>query len=101
MMRTITEFNGHITPGFIKGADIAWFASHRHGTDGANEPYAYSYLFTYPIDLSPGAKTLTLPANEKIRIVAITIANEPVGIDPAEPLYDTLTAPASESASDR
>jgi alpha-mannosidase len=94
MMRTITEFDGHITPGFIKRADIGWFASHRHGTDGANEPYAYSYLFAYPINLASGAKTLTLPSNEKIRILAITVANEPIGVDPAQPLYDTLSAPA-------
>jgi alpha-mannosidase len=97
MMRTITEFNGQITPGFIKRADVGWFASHRHGTDGANEPYAYSYLFAYPIDLPSGAKTLTLPTNEKIRVLAVTVANEPGGVDPAQPLYDTLTTSAAQS----
>ena len=34
-----------ITPGFIKHADVAWFASHRHNADGTNALYSYSYLF--------------------------------------------------------
>jgi alpha-mannosidase len=66
-----------LTPGYIKPAHVAWFASHHHDAEGANEPYQYSYLFAYPIDLPAGAKTLTLPANDKIRIMAISVANEP------------------------
>jgi alpha-mannosidase len=95
MQRTRTRVDAYgemtgITPAFIKRAPVAWFASHRHAADGANEPYAYSYLFAYPIDLPAGAKTLTLPNNERIRILAITVANEPGEIKPAQPLYDTL-----------
>ncbi|HEU4933621.1 MAG TPA: glycoside hydrolase family 38 C-terminal domain-containing protein, partial [Pyrinomonadaceae bacterium] len=52
-----------ITPGFIKRAPVAWFASHRHTPDGKNEAYAYSYLFAYTIEVPAGAKTLTLPNN--------------------------------------
>jgi len=79
-----------IRPGFIKRADIAWFASHRHNTDGSPEAYAYSYLFAYPIDVPPGARTLTLPDNDRIRILAISVADDPATIWPAHPLYDTL-----------
>ena len=46
--RTRTDPYGEMVglkPGFIKRADVAWFASHRHTAGGANEPYAYSYLF--------------------------------------------------------
>jgi alpha-mannosidase len=78
-----------ITPGFIKRADLAWFASHHHNADGTNALYSYSYLFAYAIDTA-GAKTLTLPNNDKIRILAITVADEPSTAHPAEPLYDTL-----------
>ena len=78
-----------ITPGFIKRAPIAWFASHHHTSDGANVPYAYSYLFAYALDLPPGADTLTLPDNDKIRIFAISISSEPAQTHPAQPLYDT------------
>jgi len=79
-----------ITPGFIKRAPLAWFASHRHTADGANEYYAYSYLFAYAVDLPPKARTIILPSNEKIRIMAITLANESGRVRPAQPLYDTL-----------
>jgi alpha-mannosidase len=64
-----------ITPGFIKPAPLAWFASHRHTPAGVNEAYAYSYLFAYTIDVPAGAKTLTLPQNEHVRILAITGSN--------------------------
>ncbi|MGH7485441.1 MAG: glycosyl hydrolase-related protein, partial [bacterium] len=88
--RTVLEFNGVITPGFIKRAPIAWFASHRHAKDGANEPYSYSYLFAYAIDAPEGAKTLTLPDDSTIRILAVTAAKQNPEIRPAAPLYDTL-----------
>jgi len=89
-MRTVMEFAGKITPGFIKRDDVAWFASHLHSADGTFDPYSYSYLFAYPIDLPPNARTLTLPNNERIRILAITVANESGQVKPAGPLYDTL-----------
>ncbi len=77
-------------PGFIKRADIAWFTSQRRAADGSAEPYAYSYLFAYAIDLPAGARTLTLPDNDRIRILAVTVADEPWTIRPVQPLYDTL-----------
>ena len=79
-----------ITPGFIKRAPIAWFASHHHNPDGTNEAYAYSYLFAYTIDVDTNAKTLTLPVNDKIRILAITSSAERRDVKPAQALYDTL-----------
>ena len=79
-----------LRPGFIKRADIAWFSSQRHTPDGAAEPYAYSYLFAYAIDLPAGARTITLPDNDRIRILAMTVADEPWVVTPAQPLYDTL-----------
>jgi len=79
-----------LKPGFIKRADVAWFSSERRGVDGNNEPYAYSYLFAHALDIPPGARTLVLPENERIRILAITVADEPWIVRPVQPLYDTL-----------
>jgi len=73
--RTVTEFAG-LTPAFLKPAPIAWFASHHHDPRGANVPYAYSYLFDTAFDVPLGATTLTLPDNDKIRILAITMSKE-------------------------
>jgi alpha-mannosidase len=79
-----------LRPGFVKDASVAWFASHRHTADGANVPYSYSYLFAYPIDLPVGAQSITLPNNEKIRILAISAAEESAPLVAAQPLFDTL-----------
>jgi len=79
-----------MTPGFIKPADLAWYCTHHHTADGLNEPYQYSYLFAYGIDLPAGTKTITLPNNDKIRILAISAADEGPLLKPAQPLYDTL-----------
>ena len=88
--RTELEFTGQITPGFIKRAPIAWFCDHRHTADGKNEAYSYSYLFSYAMALPPGTKTVTLPDNDKVRVLAISVAREPGVTHPAAPLYDTL-----------
>jgi alpha-mannosidase len=87
-----------IRPGFIKRADLAWYCSHHHNAAGENVPYSYSYLFAYPIDLPPGAKTITLPDNDKIRVLAISVADENAEVRPAQPLYDVLPSPLSSGA---
>jgi hypothetical protein len=77
-----------ITNAYVKRDNIAWYASHRHSPK-ANDAYQYSYLYKYEIDLPKGAKTVTLPANEKIKVFGITVAkkaNEDVA--PLQPLYD-------------
>ena len=79
-----------IKPGFIKRADLAWYCSHHHNAAGENVPYSYSYLFAYPIDLPAGAKAVTLPDNDKIRIMAISVADENEAVTPVQPLYDVL-----------
>jgi alpha-mannosidase len=76
--------------GFVKPAALAWYASHHHTADGLNQPYQYSYLFAYSADLKPNERTLTLPDNSKIRILAISVAQENPQLDPAHPLFDTL-----------
>ena len=80
-----------LTPGFIKRAPVAWFASHRHNPNGSNEPYAYSYLFGYQIDVPANATSIKLPDNDKIRILAITATQQPAAVVPAHPLYDVLS----------
>ncbi|HEX8335824.1 MAG TPA: glycoside hydrolase family 38 C-terminal domain-containing protein, partial [Pyrinomonadaceae bacterium] len=79
-----------VKPGFIKPAPIAWFASHRHGADGRSEAYAYSYLFAYALDIPAGAKTLTLPDDERVRVLAVTVSDESGAVRPAQPLFDSL-----------
>ena len=82
-----------LTPGFIKRADLAWYCSHHHNVAGTNVSYAYSYLFGYAIDMPSGTKTIKLPDNDKVRILAISVADENPAVQPAQPLYDVLPSP--------
>jgi len=84
-----------IKPGYIKRAGLAWYCSHHHNAAGENVPYSYSYLFAYPIDLPAGTKTITLPDNDRIRILAISVAEENPAVKSAQPLYDVLPSPRS------
>jgi alpha-mannosidase len=89
-----------LQPGYIKRANLAWFASHHHTPDGLNQPYAYSYLFGYTMELPPHATTLTLPKNSSIRILAISVARQEPDATPAQPLYDTLSSSDVNSTGD-
>jgi alpha-mannosidase len=84
---THEEFTG-LTPGFIKPAPVAWYASHRHASDGSNEAYAYSYLFAYRLEVPAGVSTLKLPDNKDLKILSVSVANEAGAILPAQPLVD-------------
>jgi alpha-mannosidase len=79
-----------IRPGFVKPAPVAWFASHRHDAAGLSEAYAYSYLFAYALDVPQGARTLTLPDDERVRVLAVTVSDEGGVVRPAQALFDTL-----------
>ena len=69
---------------------LAWYAAHHHTPEGLNEPYAYSYLFAYAIDMPAHAATLVLPKNDNIRVLAVSVVREETQVAPAQPLYDTL-----------
>ncbi len=84
-----------LRPGFIKRADVAWYASHHHDAHGKNIPYSYAYLFGYSMDLPAGAKTLKLPTNPSIRILAVSVAEENPAATPVQPLYDVLPSPTA------
>jgi alpha-mannosidase len=75
---------------YSKTGNIAWFASHRHiAYPTKNDAYQYSYIFKYEISIPAGAKVLTLPTNQNIRIFAITVANNGNdNVKMLQPLYD-------------
>lgn len=79
-----------LRPGYIKPATLAWYTSHHHTANGLNEPYQYSYVFVYALDLPAGAKTVTLPENPHIHILGMSVAQDEPAVTPAQPLFDTL-----------
>jgi alpha-mannosidase len=75
---------------FTKRDNIAWFASHCHvAYPTRNDAYKYCYMFKYEITIPKGAKSLTLPSNQNIRIFAISVANnDNDDLNVLQPLYD-------------
>lgn len=52
------------------------------------------------MELPRGAKTLVLPSNPAIRVMAVTAAKVSAVVKPAQPLYDVLgTAKADQEPS--
>ncbi|MFI5385818.1 MAG: glycoside hydrolase family 38 C-terminal domain-containing protein [Fimbriimonadales bacterium] len=79
-----------LEPGYVKPGEVAWFASHSHTPDG-NTFYEYTYLYKIGFDIPAGAKTLTLPNDPAIKIMAITVARGTHDqAKPASPLSDDL-----------
>jgi alpha-mannosidase len=85
----VDEFAG-LEPAYVKRAPVAWFASHHHDAEGVNQPYAYAYLYAYCLEVPAGARTLTLPNDPSIRILAVTVSGGGVPLRPVQPLYDVL-----------
>jgi alpha-mannosidase len=80
-----------LVPGYVRQAEVAYFTTHRHLRTGANDPYQYAYLYKLGIDLPEGTREVTLPALERVKVLAMTVAvNENDGTRPAQPLFDTL-----------
>ena len=80
-----------LTPGFVLPTNVAFFTTHRHLADGRDDPYHYCYLHKIMIAVPIGANTITLPSDPRIRILAMTAANNDNDATlPASLLYDTL-----------
>jgi alpha-mannosidase len=86
-----------LKPGYIKRADLAWYCSHHHNQTGENIPYAYSYLFAYELQLPQSAQSIKLPNNQKILILAMSVADANPKLQPIQLLYDALPVSAAET----
>lgn len=74
---------------YAKRDNIAWFATHRHkGYPTQNEAYQFSHLYKYEIAVPAGVKSIQLPDDYGIKIVAVTVADGVEQINPLQPLYD-------------
>lgn len=71
------EEAGLIAPAYAKVTPLAWVGTHRHGARGENEAQALTHLFRLRLDVPKGSRELTLPADEHLRIVAVTAARNP------------------------
>jgi hypothetical protein len=86
-----TEDIKRMEPAFVKPCSVAWTASHRHSRrSNADEAYQRCCLFKLGIPMHRGARRLTLPRNDRIRVFAVTLARGGSCADPAIDLRDWL-----------
>ena len=79
--------------GFLEQDPIAWLATHRHGRGIGDQPYVFCYLFRYALNLPPGARALELPSEPRIRIFALSLADQEIDhAVPVSELYDGSTS---------
>jgi alpha-mannosidase len=84
-----------IAPAYAKSVPVAWVGTHRHDARGANEAYVFTNLFRLRLDIPNGARTLTLPDDAHIRILAITAArNDADAVVAAQPFTDPAVGTA-------
>ncbi|HUK12549.1 MAG TPA: glycoside hydrolase family 38 C-terminal domain-containing protein [Thermoanaerobaculaceae bacterium] len=88
----VVQDPARIAPAYAKVVPVAWVGTHRHGARGENEAYVFTYLFRLRLDVPPDAKTLTLPGDEHVRILAITAAhNDNDAVVAGQPFTDPAT----------
>ena len=80
---------GRLAPGYIKRDPIAWISTHMHNAKGENEIYTFGYLFVQTYDLPEGVNSVTLPWNDWLRILSMSVGTtENDDIQPVQELFD-------------
>jgi alpha-mannosidase len=76
-----------IAPAYEKVQPLAWVGTHRHGPGGFNEAYALTHVYRYRIPLPPGARTVTLPDDPGVLVLAATAVRgeQPLAAHHADP----------------
>lgn len=82
------------TPGYMSQAEVAYVGTHRHSSEG-DQPYEFTYMFKYAIDIPAKATEVILPNNPDVVIFAATLAKEDYA--PAQAL-STLFGTNNETA---
>ena len=91
--------DGH-TEGFMKDQRVAYTGTHRHSRAN-DEPYEFTYMFEYTVDVPAGATSVILPKDRKVVLFAATVTSgEKERAVAAAPLFTTsnITVPAVEEA---
>ena len=78
-------------PAYVKPASVGWVGSHCHDALGSREPYGQTYLFRYAIDLPHETRSIVLPNDPRIRIVAVSCVANSNGAAGASAMIDEPT----------
>lgn len=64
---------------------------HKHSAGKGNDSYSFSYLYKICIDIKKGARTLVLPKDAGVAVIAVTLTDSPAQTKTIE--YTTRTVP--------
>lgn len=79
---------GH-TKGYLKPQRIGHIGTHRHSST-KDEPYEFTYMFDYVLDIPKGAKEVILPKNKNVALFAASVSeNGMKDVTPLSPLFST------------
>lgn len=78
------------TTGYMKDAEVAYIGTHRHSGNG-DDPYEFTYMFKYGIDVPKGATSISLPDDNDVVVFSATAVNETSEprLTPASKLFRT------------
>lgn len=89
-----------ILPAYVNHAPVAWAGTHRHTAAGLNDTYKFTYLYASRIQLPAGARSVVLPNNSSIKVLAASVAGDQHDrVQPLTPLYDAAQARIARIAS--
>lgn len=93
--------NYNHTEGYLLNDDVAYVGTHRHSPEGDN-PYEFTYMFKYVLDIPKGAKEVILPDNPNLVIFAASAVNElSPQLTPAGDLFRTSIKDKGNKSSDK
>lgn len=63
------------TRGYLKNAEVGFVGTHRHSGKG-DDPYEFTYMFKYALNVPKGATSVTFPQDESVVVFAATACDE-------------------------
>jgi len=76
-----------IIPGYVNRNRLEWFASHTY-KNGKVQPYHYGYLFTINLKIPENARSILLPEDPRIYIIAMTVSQQRIKVQTNQYLQD-------------
>jgi len=76
-----------VQPGFINRDLLEWYSTHTH-KNGQNQAYQYGYMYSITLNVPNGAKSLILPDNQSIHIIAMTVSQQIIKVNNSQFLND-------------
>jgi alpha-mannosidase len=76
-----------VEPGYVKRDRMEWYSTHTL-KNGEVQPYHYGYMYTITLDIPKDAKSLILPDDNRIYIMAITASQQAIKVMATQHLLD-------------